>query len=60
MTENKEKNFITAVVYLHDDEARVVPFMQMLNERLDARFEQYEIIAVDDRCTDGTVQALRT
>ena len=59
MTENKEKNFITAVVYLHDDEARVVPFMQMLNERLDARFEQYEIIAVDDRCTDGTVQALR-
>lgn len=60
MIENKEKNFITAVVYLHDDEARVVPFMQMLNERLDARFEQYEIIAVDDRCADGTVEKLRT
>lgn len=56
---NKEKNFISAVVYLHDDEARVVPFFRMLNERLDARFEQYELIAVDDRCADGTTAALK-
>lgn len=59
MAENKEKNFISAVVYLHDDEARVVPFLEMLNARLAARFEQYELIAVDDRCADGTVAALK-
>lgn len=56
---HKEKNFISAVVYLHDDADRVLPFFKLLNDRLDARFEQYELIAVDDRCTDGTVAALK-
>lgn len=55
----KEQNFISAVVYLHNDEARAVPFLQLLNERLDARFAQYELVVVDDRCTDGTVPAVR-
>ena len=27
----KEQNFISAVVYLHNDEARAVPFLQLLN-----------------------------
>ena len=59
MTTNKEKNFISAVVYLHNDGARAVRFFQMLTEQLDAHFEQYELIAVDDACTDDTVQQLR-
>ena len=56
---HKEKNFISAVVYLHNDAAHVLPFFRMLNERLDARFEQYELIAVDDRCADDTVPQLK-
>ncbi len=56
---HKEKNFISAVVYLHDCADTVVPFFQQLNQRLDARFEQYELIAVNDRCADGTVDALK-
>ena len=59
MTTNKEKNFISAVVYLHNDGVRAVKFFKMLTEQLDARFEQYELIAVDDACTDDTIPMLR-
>ena len=56
---NKEKNFISAVVYLHNDGARAVEFFRSLAEVLDAAFEQYELVAVDDACTDDTIPALR-
>lgn len=56
---NKEKNFISAVVYLHNDGARAVEFFKTLAAELDAHFEQYELVAVDDACTDDTVPALR-
>lgn len=59
MTTNKEKNFISAVVYLHNDGVRAVKFFKQLTEQLDAHFEQYELIAVDDACTDDTVSLLR-
>ncbi len=55
----KEKNFVSAVVYLHNEGAELVPFFEMLYQSLDERFEQYELIAVDDRCTDDTVDTLR-
>lgn len=56
---NKEKNFVSAVVYLHNDGARAVAFCRMLDAELDAHFDQYELVAVDDACTDDTVPALR-
>ena len=56
---NKEKNFVSAVFYLHNDAERVVPFVSELNAQLDAHFDQYELVAVDDNCTDGTVDKLR-
>jgi len=56
---NKEKNFISAVVYLHGEDARAVEFFKALNAQLDALFEQYELVAVDDACTGGAVEALR-
>ncbi len=59
MVENKEKNFISAVVYLHNDGENVVTFMKKVQEVLEKRFEQYEIVAVDDRCTDNTVAVVR-
>lgn len=59
MADHKEKNFISAIVYLHDNENNVLPFFKRLNARLDARFEQYELIAVDDRCADNTVPLLK-
>jgi dolichol-phosphate mannosyltransferase len=60
MLDNKEKNFVSAVVYLHNDADAVVPFFQRLYAQLETRFAQYELIAVDDCCTDDTVQRLRT
>lgn len=57
--QNKEKNFVSAVFYLHNDLEKVVPFVSELNARLDEHFDQYELVAVDDCCTDGTVERLR-
>ena len=45
---NKEKNFISAVVYLHNDGAQAVRFFKALNAVLDQHFEQYELVAVDE------------
>lgn len=56
---NKEKNFVSAVVYLHNDGARAAEFCAMLAKELDAHFDQYELVAVDDACTDDTVSGLR-
>ena len=56
---NKEKNFISAVVYLHNDGAQAVRFFKALNAVLDQHFEQYELVAVDDACADDTIPTLR-
>lgn len=56
---NKEKNFVSAVVYLHNDGARAVAFFKALCAELDEHFDQYELVAVDDACTDDTVPQLR-
>ncbi len=55
----KEKNFISAVVYLHNDGDRAVEFCRNLSAQLEAHFAQYELVAVDDACTDDTVEKLR-
>lgn len=55
----KEKNFVSAVVYLHGDGARAVDFFKLLAAELQAHFTQYELVAVDDACTDDTIPALR-
>lgn len=57
--DNKEKNFVSAVFYLHNDAEQVVPFAEALQAQLSEHFEQYELVAVDDNCTDGTVEKLR-
>lgn len=56
---NKEKNFVSAVVYLHNDGARAAEFCALLVKELEAHFDQYELVAVDDACTDDTVPLLR-
>ena len=38
----KEKNFISAVVYLHDDGDRAVAFCRTVASELDAHFAQYD------------------
>ena len=56
----KEKNFVSAVVYLRNDEARVPALLRMLHGVLAANFLAYEIICVDDHSADGTVAAVKS
>lgn len=55
----KEKNFISAVVYVHNDEEKIEHFMDMLYKQLDERFLKFEIIFVNDDSEDRTVEIIK-
>ena len=59
MVTNKEKNFISAVVYLRNDEKQITNFLENLNERLNNTFDKYEIIIVNDSSTDKSVELIK-
>lgn len=58
MAAYKEKTFVSAVVYFRNNEHDAAGFIKAIGGQLDAEFENYEIIAVDDRSTDGTIAAV--
>ena len=41
MTAAREKNFISAVVYLHNEEGRAAGFLGMLRKVLEERFDYF-------------------
>ena len=55
----KEKKFISLVVYLHNVEEYIKYFMKSIIPVCESNFEQFEIVCVDDGCTDGTVDKLK-
>ena len=55
----KEKKFISLVVYLHNVEEYIKYFMKSVIPVCESNFEQFEIVCVDDGCTDGTVDKLK-
>ncbi len=54
----KEKNFVSCVIYLHNDEEVVGDFLGKISRVMQDNFEKYEIICVNDGCTDGTVEQI--
>ena len=56
---NKEKNFISAVVYVHNAENRIEPFLNAIIMTLEENFEHSEIICVNDCSDDSSVQAIK-
>jgi len=50
---NKEKNFMSAVIYVHNSEKRIEEFLGTIIDALENNFEHSEIICVDD-CSDDT------
>lgn len=56
---NKEKNFVSAVAYMYNDEAMVIPFLEGLNTTLKTNFQKYEIILVNDCSKDKSTNAVR-
>ncbi len=55
----KEKTFISAVVYLHNDGMVAKKFFENVDIELRENFENYELIAVDDSCTDDTIKIVK-
>lgn len=55
----KEKNFVSAVVYVHDAEERIGDFLREIMGTLEEHFEHSEIICVNDHSTDGSADIVR-
>lgn len=56
---NREKNFISAVVYVHNEETRIGPFLTAVIQVLEENFEHAEVICVNDASHDGSLAAIR-
>lgn len=57
--EIKEKNFVSAVVYVHNAEERVEKFLRMLTEVFEDNFEHSEIICVNDDSDDNSLGSVK-
>lgn len=55
MAQNKEKNFVSCVVYLHNEGKGVKTFLEIICNVMQENFEKYEIVCVNDCCTDDTI-----
>lgn len=58
MVEIKEKNFVSAVLYVHNAQQRLAEFLKKINGILAENFEHYELICVDDQSTDESVRII--
>lgn len=57
--DNIEKIFMSAVIYVHNDEAYIEDFLRTVMEVVEAGFEHSEIICVNDYSNDASVEKLR-
>ena len=58
-TPDKEKNFVSAVIYIYNDEERIRDFLGKINGVLNANFEHYQIICVNDASDDNSLAVIR-
>ena len=57
--ENKEKNFVSAVVYLYNEAEYIQSYLRGLEDTLRQNFEKYEIIVVNDASKDDGAQRVK-
>lgn len=57
--DNIEKIFMSAVIYIHNDEAYIEDFLRTVIEVVESGFEHSEIICVNDYSNDASVEKLR-
>lgn len=55
----REKNFVSCVVYLHNEENSAGEFLREICGVMKDNFEKYEVVCVNDGCTDDTVEQVR-
>lgn len=56
---DKEKNFISAVIYVHNAEEQIETFLRTVAETLADHFEHAEIICVNDHSTDRSIERIK-
>ncbi len=56
---NKEKNFISAIIYVHNAEARIEAFLRTVMKVMENNFEHSEIICVNDDSNDDSVAVIK-
>lgn len=52
---NKEKNFVSAIIYVHNAEKRIENFLSTVIYTLEENFDHSEIICVNDSSTDDSL-----
>lgn len=55
----KESNFLSAVIYVHDNGQSIYQFLEHINKVLLNNFQHYEILCIDDDCEDQSVSEVR-
>ncbi len=55
-----ENKFVSLVVYLHNEEQTVENFFDNVIPCISDLFQKYEVICVDDACSDGTVDRIKS
>ena len=56
---NKEKNFMSAVIYVHNAEERIEKFLEMIIDTMETNFEKSEIVCVNDFSDDNSVNMIK-
>lgn len=56
---DKEKNFVSAVIYVYNAEEKIESFLKMLLEVLSNNFEHSEIICVNDFSQDSSIEKIK-
>lgn len=56
---NKEKNFISVVIYVHNNEKQIPYFFERLYNVLNNNFINFEVICVNDCSTDNSIQKIK-
>ena len=54
-----EKKFVSLVIYLHNSAEYLRKFMDTVIPVFENSFEQFEIVCVNDACTDHTIELLK-
>lgn len=56
---DKEKNFVSAIVYVHNNETEIPKFLNLIRQILEDNFLSSEIICVNDASTDKSVEEIK-
>lgn len=56
---DKEKNFVSAVIYVHNTQDKIEEFLKVVIEVMETYFEHSEIICVNDSSTDRSLDKIK-